>query len=249
MSWLSSAWDWTINTLPILVAFVLWAGYLLRPLYRAVASFLRRRGLLERLSARLGTDKVTIKLPDGQTVAVSNSLSAEQIRTLLHDVVASDRADAERRVREALEREEAERRLAEYTKRREAEYWLGPYLPANVRRAKRLINHERLYVMIAEDRGVFGGSPALTHQHLAKWVLIVEHWPRLGAALVREPRLIEDLEQAETVAQLQNALDSAVPGVQASEDLFEVLRDGVPLRHVLARLVRFEPADAPVADG
>jgi hypothetical protein len=87
-------------------------------------------------------------------------------------------------------------RLKEYkTKRDAAEYELRPYLPANPRGAKRLINHERLYAQIAEDRGIFGGSPELTYRHLAKWVLIVEHWPRLAAALTREPGKIEALER------------------------------------------------------
>ena len=53
-------------------------------------------------------------------------------------------------------------RLKEYrTKRDEAEKELGPYLPANPRGAKRLINHERLYSQIAEDRHIFGGTPNL----------------------------------------------------------------------------------------
>lgn len=245
MSWLGAVWDWVVSVgIPYLFAgiFLLATS---RNVIRDVASFLRRRGLLERLSARLGRSdkKLSVRLSDGTEVEITGGIGDEQIRAILERMAPAAREDAERRVREAAERDEAERRLAEYTKRRgEAEYWLGPYLPANVRRAKRLINHERLYVMIAEDRGVFGGTPALTHQHLAKWVLIVEHWPRLGAALVRDPGLIDGLEQTAGVRELQEALDSAVPGVRATADLVEILRDGNPLGQVLARLVRFEPA-------
>ena len=71
--------------------------------------------------------------------------------------------------------------LEEYDLSREnAETEMAPYLPANLRRAKRLINHQRLYALIGEQRGIFGGDPELTHRHLAQWVLIVEHWPWLG---------------------------------------------------------------------
>jgi hypothetical protein len=235
-------WDWL--GIPFLA---LTALGIAGPLVREIASFLRRRGLLERLSNRLGSaaaKKLHITLPNGDELELTG-FSEKDMRAVLDRVAPALRSDTERLVREAAEREEAERRLADYTRRRgEAEYWLGPYLPANVRRAKRLINHERLYVMIAEDRGVFGGTPPLTHQHLAKWVLIVEHWPRLGAALVRDPSLIDGLERADQVPELQGVLDSSVPGVQASEDLLRILRDGVPLGRVLSRLVRFEPADS-----
>jgi hypothetical protein len=134
-------------------------------------------------------------------------------------------------------------RLKEYrTKRDEAEYELLPYLPANPRGAKRLINHERLYAQIAEDRDIFGGSPELTYRHLAKWVLIIEHWPRLGAALTREPDKIEALENCPDVEALQAQLKHIDSNIRASDEMFSVLGKGIPLAPILGRLVRFEPA-------
>jgi len=143
-----------------------------------------------------------------------------------------------------------ELRLKEYSARREeAEQELMSFLPVNPRRAKRLVNHERLYALIAEDRGIFGGDPELTHRHLAKWVLIVEGWPRLGAALTRNPDGIAALERSGTLSELQAAIDTMVPMVRASDELLQVLHESVPLSPVLARLVRFESAPSAGSDG
>ena len=138
-------------------------------------------------------------------------------------------------------------RLKEYkTKRDEAEYEFRPYLPANPRGAKRLINHERLYVQIAEDRNIFGGNPELTYRHLAKWVLIVEHWPRLGAALTREPDKIEILENCASIEALQEELKLIDPNIRATDQMFRVFSVAIPLSPILGRLVRFEPSVASI---
>jgi hypothetical protein len=139
-------------------------------------------------------------------------------------------------------------RVANYVRQRDAaERELAPYLSANPRRAKRLINHERLYARISEQRSIFGGDPELSYDHLDKWVLIVEDWPRLGAALTRDPEIIVQLETAQGIAFLQTALDAAIPGVKASEPLLKVIAKAPKLSPVLARLVRFEPAQKPPA--
>jgi hypothetical protein len=206
------------------LGFLISVQRLVKPLFESVLGWFRRRRLHARISIQVGDDRLEMA-----------NASREQIDQLLEVFL--------RRNAEGSERAQAERRLIEYSANRsEAERWLAPYLPANPRRAKRLINHERLYATIAEDRGVFGGDPELTHRHLAKWVLLVEHWPRLGAALVRGPVHIEALERATDVDELQAALTATVPGVYASTDLLQVLRDGISLAPVLPRLVRFEPA-------
>jgi hypothetical protein len=138
-----------------------------------------------------------------------------------------------------------DRRLMEYkkSKRDEAEKELRPYLPANPRSAKRLINHERLYFQIAEDRDIFGGNPELTYRHLAKWVLIIEHWPRLGAALTRDPDKIQGLESCTDIKALQERLDPIDSNSQATDELLRVLSKTIALSPILGRLVRFEPAN------
>jgi hypothetical protein len=138
-------------------------------------------------------------------------------------------------------------RLKEYkTKRDEAEKELRPYLPANARGAKRLINHQRLYGQIGEYRHIFGGEPELTYRHLAKWVLIIEHWPRLGAALTREPDKIVALENCTDVKNLQEKLNPIDTNIRASDELLAVLSQAIPLSPILGRLVRFEPSATSV---
>lgn len=140
-------------------------------------------------------------------------------------------------------------RLKEYkTKRDEAEHELRPYLPANPRGAKRLINHERLYVQIAEDRGIFGGNPELTHRHLAKWVLIVEHWPRLGASLTRDPSKMKVLENCVSIETLQTELKLIDPNIRATNEMLSVLGKAVLLSPILDRLVRFEPSATSIQE-
>lgn len=140
--------------------------------------------------------------------------------------------------------------LARYIVDRDAaERRLAAYLPANPRRAKRLLNHERLYRQIAESRNIFGGDPALTYDHITRWSLIVEEWPRLGAALTSDPAIARGLETAADIAVLQQKLDKLVPSVKATDELFTILcgTGNVRLSPVLARLVRFEPAPAAPA--
>jgi hypothetical protein len=138
-------------------------------------------------------------------------------------------------------------RLKEYrTVRDEAEKEISPYLPANPRGAKRLINHERLYSQIAEDRQIFGGQPELTYRHLAKWVLIIEHWPRLGAALTRDPDKIGSLENCDNVKSLQDELNLIDTKIRATDELVSVLHEAVALSPILGRLVRFEPSAAVI---
>lgn len=220
---------WTIITgLAVLVTLGRLGLQVLQPVAEVLRSWLRRRELSARISVEIGGDRIELE-----------QASSEQISQLLEAFQRMHPEDPDA----ATERVQAERRLIEdRASRSAAERSLAPYLPANPRRAKRLINHERLYATIAEDRGVFGGDPELTYRHLAKWVLIVEHWPRLGAALVRSPMHIGALEHAADVDELQEVLTATVPGVYASMDLVQVLRDGIPLAPVLPRLVRFEPA-------
>jgi hypothetical protein len=193
------------------------------------------------LSAGVGLISLIVAVaPSGQRLWSRYRRRQLKVRIALADEAPLGKED---RKYSALDTED--RRLVRYRADRvEAEKELGPYLPANPRKAKRIINHGRLYALIGEDRGVFGGDPELTHRHLAKWVLILEHWPRLGAALTREPTKMQDIEDSQTVEKLQEIIDTIIPGTRATDDLFRFLHHGVSLSPVLDRLVRFEP---PVA--
>jgi hypothetical protein len=63
------------------------------------------------------------------------------------------------------------------------------FLPRLPRSIKRLANRQRLVVAVAVSRDMIGGSPPLNGDHLAKWVLLLERWPDLAAAIMREPLL------------------------------------------------------------
>lgn len=117
-------------------------------------------------------------------------------------------------------------------------------LPAlSPRSAKRLVSHLWVMLDIAEQRGVFGGSPELTTQHLGKWGLILEQWSRLGGVLVNDPARVAELESAATVEQLQDRLDALGPGLLGSPALLDALRRDPPLAPVLGRLVHYRPAE------
>src|SRR6266496_1916721 len=75
------------------------------PIVGGLTSIVRRQRLQGRLSARRsGSDKkVLVKLPDGGKLELTG-LSEKQIRDVLEQVAAPDRAGTERRVREAVER-------------------------------------------------------------------------------------------------------------------------------------------------
>lgn len=140
--------------------------------------------------------------------------------------------------------DDTERRLvlSQRVDRRKIERSIAEYVPTNPRRAKRLLNHHRLLATIAEDRGIFGGDPALTHRHLVKWILVTENWPGIGARLAREPSLISELEHASEPTDLANLIDGMGVVAGDTNELHSILQSGQALAPVLERLVRFEPA-------
>src|SRR6185437_2037567 len=84
-----------------------------------------------------------------------------------------------------------------------------PTLP---RAAKRTLNHARLLTRIARERGVFGGNPALTPEHLGKWIVLSQRWVPLGQRLADDPALMRDFEQraSENLADALEWLDVPV---------------------------------------
>jgi hypothetical protein len=123
--------------------------------------------------------------------------------------------------------------------RQEAEAEVRRYLPTNPRSAKRMVNHLSLAMAIAEQRGLFRDS-VITQHHLGKWIGFSEQWPALGAALTSAPEHMADLEAAANVAEQQEILNKIAPGTVASDEMWRRLHAGVPLGHVLDKLVRFE---------
>jgi hypothetical protein len=147
--------------------------------------------------------------------------------------------------------EAEDRRVREYTSPlAEAESQLGKHLPANPRRAKRIVNHWRLYLAIARNRDVFGGTPNIAYVHLVRWLLLGDRWPALAASLTSDPARMAALEAADTITQLRKAATDMMPTAAVTKELQEFLKEVPPLAPVLARLVRFQPtpdADAQAA--
>jgi len=116
------------------------------------------------------------------------------------------------------------------------------FLPHLPRSHKRLANHFRLQLAIAVGRGLLGGASELTHEHLAKWVVLRQQWPELGAALTFEPEKAFELERAETKTELDEALERLRLPVIGSDELFRFIQKGQKLGPVLKTFVTLEPA-------
>jgi hypothetical protein len=145
--------------------------------------------------------------------------------------------------RQELARQRAQRILADESPRRtQAEAEIKEHLPALPRSAKRLFNHLRVLLVIAEQKQMFGGQPELQGKHLGKWAVLLERWPELGSALAADPRRLTILEKATTIDDLPSRLGPAVPASVASQELLRFLQSPTKLAPVVQRLVHFEPA-------
>jgi hypothetical protein len=154
-----------------------------------------------------------------------------------------DREDLKRY--QELARQRAQRILADKSaSRAQAESEISEYLPALPRSAKRLFNHLRILLIIAEQKHMFGGQPELHARHLGKWAVLLERWPELGSALTADPRRLAQLEAVTSVKELSNHLDPAVPKAVASQELLDFLMSPTKLASVAERLVYFEPAQS-----
>lgn len=129
--------------------------------------------------------------------------------------------------------------------RQEAESEILNYLPAAPRSAKRMINHLRLLLVIASERGMLGGTPPLEAVHLGKWAVLLERWPELGWATHIDTSVIIRLEAAAREGnprRLQEVVQEVAPQVVASPDLAAFLKDDPSLGPFIERLIYCLPA-------
>jgi hypothetical protein len=68
----------------------------------------------------------------------------------------------------------------------------------------------------------------------------VERWPEVAHLLANDPRLEADCRNATTKEALNAAVARAIPGFDAGDDLFKVLKGNPPLANVLQRVVYYE---------
>jgi hypothetical protein len=133
--------------------------------------------------------------------------------------------------RQELARQRAQRILADESPRRaEAEAEIKEHLPSLPRSAKRLFNHLRVLLVIAEQKQMFGGQPELQGKHLGKWAVLLEQWPELGSTLAADPGRLTVLEAATSIDQLSTRLGPAVPASVASQELLNFLQSPTKLQ-------------------
>jgi hypothetical protein len=111
------------------------------------------------------------------------------------------------------------------------------------RRAKRMVNHLRLLLLVADKRKMFGGSQPLEASHLGKWIVLLERWPELGRALRADPSVMALIEEAADTepGALQEVLHRIVPEVASSPDLAAFLKDETKLAGLVERLIYYRP--------
>jgi hypothetical protein len=96
-----------------------------------------------------------------------------------------------------LLRERLQRYLEDESElQREAEDEVMRHLEPVPRHAKRLLNRLRLLLFVAHERRIFGGTPPLTPRHIGKWAVLCERWPELAQSVLRQPGIMQGLENA-----------------------------------------------------
>ena len=180
---------------------------------------------------------VTAALAAPATKALERWLLLRRLRLVQDERVAAEHYLASGQTTSAAPEEEALRAVQYEQASAEAENAVREHLPLNPRSAKRVLNHLRLALLIAQVRGVFD-DPAVQRGHLAKWVLLTEQWPALGAAVVADPAAMRRLEDAADLPALDAVLREVEPAVPASQELLDLLHGGARLAPVLDRLVR-----------
>jgi hypothetical protein len=114
-------------------------------------------------------------------------------------------------------------------RRKQAELEVMKYLPALPRSAKRIFNHLRILLVVAERKQVFGGEPVLEAQHIAKWAVLLERWPDLGSMITYDPQRMVRLEEAGSLDGLSSLSGSSIPGLAVSPDLLAFLQSSPKL--------------------
>jgi hypothetical protein len=171
----------------------------------------RTRKRREELKAEIEKLKQKEDTPDDVARKVLHSSAAGPVdHALVEDLVSSSFLDSE-----------------EF---REVEEYIGKNPPALPREAKRSFNHAQLLTEIARARQMFGGTPELTPEHLAKWLVVREQWPALSREIAVSPERLTALES-------RNA-DGEIP-----PEVYELLERKPRLSDVIERLVYFQPAD------
>lgn len=128
--------------------------------------------------------------------------------------------------------------------RQQAESEVLKFLPRVPRSAKRLVNHLRLLLVVASERKMLGGQPALEATHLGKWAVLLERWPELGFAIRVNPALLADVEKMahDNAQALPDFIRSFSPAATDLSDTTEFFKSEPTLAEVIPRLIYCLPA-------
>ena len=114
------------------------------------------------------------------------------------------------------------------------EAFIQSYPPRFPRGAKRMLNHARLLTKIAREREMFGGDPELTPDHLGKWIVLGERWPRLAEEIAARHATIRSEADLLDMLRLEHA--------PSDQQLTKLLGEPPELHGVVGRLIYFVPA-------
>lgn len=171
-------------------------------------------------------------------VRVTSELKKVGARVTVDQAVAASTGGDEKLVPAAEERAEDFLTVqSEELKRVEAV--IDAYPPLFPRSAKRMINHARLLTNIARARGMFGGTPELSPEHLGKWIVLRERWHGLAERIAAERHDIAGDGWLSTLTDEATAKDP---------ELSRLLKSKPELTEMIERLVYFEPASLYVAE-
>jgi hypothetical protein len=175
--------------------------------------------------------KSTVKIDETIRDNVSRPSEAS-VETIKQVVAQSITTASSRLIEQRVRRVKVEQLV------REGRGELSSYLPGLPRSVKRVANRHYLLASVAVSRGMIGGTPPLTAQHLAKWAVAMERWPELAAEIIDRPSLAGELEE-------RAKSDGDASG---SGSLSELLPEGISQRGELVRLLRDPTSIAGVAD-
>jgi KAP family P-loop domain len=179
---------------------------------------------------------------DDQIKSLSDKAENENVDSLKKAVLGSDAA---RRGGSGL----AGQRFAQFIAddsilRQQAESEVLKFLPKVPRSAKRLVNHLRLLLVVASERKMLGGEPALEPGHLGKWVVLLERWPELGFAIRADHSIVGEMEKMahDNPEELTKRIQSVSPTATDLPDTAEFFKSEPALAAVILRLIYCLPA-------
>lgn len=203
------------------------------PLALAWPAYLERRRTTE------------LKKSIGQEIDNASDMadSTEELADMVKEAEPVMKSSVSAGVKKALVDQAAQRHHVEASEvRAQAEEEIRKFLPLLPRTAKRILNHLRVLLVVADRRELAGGNPPLTGRHIGKWVVLRIRWPAVAAVVSDSPETMQRLEGAPKLTDLEAVLKSVDADQRPDEDLLEFLNDPVKLTPVIDRLAFFAPA-------